>query len=113
MGVPNSVLGRYNGAPAHGIGVSPDGRTVWSTSRINSHVYVYSVYPGLKLLASIPVGTDPDWVTFTPDNRFAYVAYAITSNVTAIDMQSYEPVATITVGDMPKRNTVIALPDDR
>src|SRR5690606_24861398 len=33
LGEEGTVLGRYNGAPAHGIGVSPDGRTVWSTSR--------------------------------------------------------------------------------
>jgi YVTN family beta-propeller protein len=105
-----SSLGLYNGAPAHGIGVSPDGRTVWSTSRMNSMVYVYSVYPELKLLASIPVGTDPDWLTFTPDGRFAYVANAAENSVTAIDMHTYQPVATIPVGEGPKRNTVITLP---
>ena len=91
-------------------GVSPDGRTVWSTSRMNSHVYVYSAYPDLTLLASIKVGTDPDWITFTPDNRFAYVANAVSNNVTAIDMRTFEPVATIPVGEGPKRNTVITLP---
>ena len=107
---PNSALGRYNGAPAHGIGVSPDGRTVWSTSRMNSHVYVYSAYPDLELLAEVPVGTDPDWITFTPDGRLAYVANAVSNNVTAIDMRTFEPVATIPVGEAPKRNTVIRLP---
>jgi YVTN family beta-propeller protein len=110
LGEANSVLGRYNGAPAHGLGVSPDGRTVWSTSRMNSHVYVYSVYPELNLLASIKVGTDPDWITFTPDNRFAYVANAVTNDVTAIDMRTYQPVATIAVGEAPKRNAVMTLP---
>jgi len=105
-----SSLGLYNGAPAHGLGVSPDGRTVWSTSRMNSAVYVYSAYPELKLLASVPVGTDPDWVTFTPDGRFAYVANAHSNDVTAIDMHTYQPVATIPVGEGPKRNTVIQLP---
>jgi YVTN family beta-propeller protein len=113
LGEANSALGRYNGAPAHGLGVSPDGRTVWSTSRMNSHVYVYSAYPALELLASIPVGTDPDWVTFTPDNRFAYVANAVSNNVTAIDMRTYQPVATIPVGEGPKRNTVIQLSGNR
>jgi YVTN family beta-propeller protein len=105
-----SSLGRYNGAPSHGIGVSPDGRSVWATSRMNSKVYVYSAYPGLELLATVPVGTDPDWITFTPDGRFAYVANAATNNVTAIDMHTYQPVATIPVGEGPKRNTVVTLP---
>lgn len=104
-----SSLGLYNGAPAHGLGVSPDGSTIWSTSRMNSMVYVYSPYPELKLLASVPVGTDPDWITFTPDGRFAYVANAASNNVTAIDMHTYQPVATIPVGEGPKRNTVMTL----
>jgi YVTN family beta-propeller protein len=104
--------GTYNGAPAHGIGISPDGGTVWSTSRMNSAVYVYSVYPDLELLASIQVGTDPDWVTFTPDNRLAYVANAISNDVSVVDMATYEEIARIPVGESPKRNTVIVLPGE-
>jgi YVTN family beta-propeller protein len=77
---------------------------------MNSAVYVYSVYPELRLVASVPVGTDPDWVTFTPDGRFAYVANAVANSVTAVDMRTYQPVATIPVGEGPKRNTVIQLP---
>jgi YVTN family beta-propeller protein len=99
----------YNGAPAHGIGVAPDGRTLWSTSRMNSHVYVYSL-PDLELLAGIPTGTDPDWVTFTPDSRFAYVANAVSNTVSVIDMQKLQPVTQIPVGEAPKRNGVIRLP---
>jgi YVTN family beta-propeller protein len=102
--------GTYNGAPAHGIGVSPDGETVWSTSRMNSHVYVYSPYPALELVASIPVGTDPDWVTFTPDGTRAFVANAISNDVSVIDMETYQEVGRIPVGEAPKRNTVITLP---
>ena len=99
----------YNGAPAHGIGVAPDGLTVWSTSRMNSHVYVYSI-PELELRASIPVGTDPDWVTFTPDSTFAYVANAVSNTVSVIDMATLKEVAQIPVGESPKRNATINLP---
>jgi YVTN family beta-propeller protein len=102
--------GTYNGAPAHGIGVAPDGSTVWSTSRMNSHVYVYAAFPDLELLAGVPVGTDPDWITFTPDGRFAYVANAVSNNVSAIDVRTHEVVATIPVGEGPKRNTVVDVP---
>jgi YVTN family beta-propeller protein len=111
LGDASAVLGRYNGAPSHGIGVSPDGRTVWATSRMNSHVYVYSAYPELLLLASVAVGTDPDWVTFTPDGKLAYVANAVSNSVTAIDAGSFEVVATIPVGEAPKRNTWIRFPE--
>jgi YVTN family beta-propeller protein len=103
--------GTYNGAPSHGIGVSPDGRTIWATSRMNSYVYVYSL-PELELLASVPVGTDPDWVTFTPDSTMAYVANAVSNDVSAIDMKTYEEVARIPVGQSPKRNAVIVLPSE-
>jgi YVTN family beta-propeller protein len=101
--------GTYNGAPAHGIGVAPNGATVWSTSRMNSHVYVYSL-PELELVASIPTGLDPDWVAFTPDSRFAYVANAVSNTVSVIDMSSYEEITQIPVGESPKRNGIIRLP---
>jgi len=100
----------YNGAPAHGIGVAPDGNTVWSTSRMNSYVYVYSL-PDLDLLAGIPTGTDPDWITFTPDSRLAYVANAVSNTVSVIDMQTLQEVTQIPVGESPKRNGIIRLPD--
>jgi YVTN family beta-propeller protein len=101
--------GTYNGAPAHGIGVAPDGRTVWSTSRMNNFVYVYSI-PELELVASVPTGHDPDWIAFTPDGRFAYVANAMSNTVSVIDMQRYEEVTQIPVGESPKRNGIIRLP---
>lgn len=98
----------YNGAPAHGIGVAPDGQTLWSTSRMNSHIYVYSL-PELELLAGVPTGTDPDWVTFTPDSRLAYVANAVSNTVSVIDMASFEEITQIPVGEAPKRNGILRL----
>lgn len=99
----------YNGAPAHGIGVSPDGKTVWSTSRMNSYVYVYSL-PDLTLKGGIPTGTDPDWITFTPDSKFAYVANAVSNTVSVIDTETLREVTQIPVGEAPKRNGIIRLP---
>ena len=37
------------GSPSHGMGIAPDGKTLWVNSKINSHVYAYSL-PDLKLL---------------------------------------------------------------
>jgi YVTN family beta-propeller protein len=98
----------YNGAPAHGIGVAPNGETVWSTSRMNSHVYVYSL-PDLELLAGIPTGTDPDWIAFTPDSKRAYVANAVSNTVSVIDVETLQEVTQIPVGESPKRNGIIRL----
>jgi YVTN family beta-propeller protein len=98
----------YNGAPAHGIGVAPDGKTLWSTSRMNSHVYVYSL-PDLKLLGGVRTGTDPDWITFTPDSKLAYVANAVSNTVSVIDMETLREVTQIPVGNGPKRNGILRL----
>ena len=56
------------GAPAHGLGVSPDGKTLWSTSKVYSHAYVFSL-PDLKPIGTVFVGQHPEWVTFTPGQQ--------------------------------------------
>ncbi len=101
--------GPLNAAPAHGIGASPDGKMLWVCSRLNSHVYGYSL-PDLKLIADVPAGKDPDWLTFTPDSKMVYVANAGANFVSAIDVASKKEVARIPVGKEPKRNIAAVLP---
>jgi YVTN family beta-propeller protein len=100
--------GPLNAAPAHGIGVMPDGKSLWVCSRLNSHVYVYSI-PELKLIADIEVGHDPDWITFSPDSKTAYVASAGSDSVSVVDAASKKQVAKIPVGKVPKRNSTVVL----
>ena len=97
------------GAPAHGILVSPDGKTLWSTSKFNSHVYVYSM-PDLKYLGAVRVGKVPDWLTFTPDSKKLYVANAHDNYVSVIDVAARKEIAKIKVGQVPKRNITATLP---
>ncbi|MBI3261678.1 MAG: beta-propeller fold lactonase family protein [Acidobacteria bacterium] len=97
------------GAPAHGILISPDGKTLWSTSKFNSHVYVYSV-PDLKYLGSVRVGKVPDWLTFTPDSKKLYVANAHDNVVSVIDVAGRKEITRIKVGQVPKRNITAILP---
>lgn len=97
------------GAPAHGILVSPDGKTLWSTSKFNSHVYAYSL-PDLKYLGAVRVGTVPDWMTFTPDSKKLYVANAHDNYVSVVDVAARKEIAKIKVGQVPKRNTTAILP---
>jgi len=101
--------GPFNQAPSHGIGVAPDGKTLWVTSRMNKHVYAYSL-PDLKLLGGVEVGDDPDWVTFTPDSKTVYVANAISNNVSAIDVATRKEIARIPVGQAPKRVITVVIP---
>jgi YVTN family beta-propeller protein len=97
------------GSPSHGIGVAPDGKTLWVCSKINSTVYAYSL-PDLKLLGGVPVGHHPDWLTFTPDSKTLYVANAGSNSVSAVDIDSRKEVARIPVGQVPKRNITAVLP---
>jgi YVTN family beta-propeller protein len=90
------------GAPAHGLGVSPDGKTLWSTSKVYSHAYVLSL-PDLAPLGTVFVGQHPEWVTFTPDSKFAYIGAAGDNMTFAVDVQTRKEVARIPVGQVPKR----------
>jgi DNA-binding beta-propeller fold protein YncE len=105
-------------APSHGIGVSPDRKTLWVTSIPNNAVYVYSLadlslighvdLPDLKLAGHKPLSAVANWITFTPDSKLAYVSNAALRSVSAIDMQAMKVVAVVPVGEVPKRiNTMV------
>ena len=96
--------------PSHGMAVTSDGRTLVVDSRLNSALYAYSL-PDLKLLGGADLnGKGAAWVTLTPDGRTAYVANAVTNDVSVVDITSLKEVARIPVGFVPKRNTTGILP---
>jgi YVTN family beta-propeller protein len=105
---PEQAEGPFNNAPAHGIGVAPDGQTLWVCSRLNSVVYAYAL-PDLEYLGGVAVGSHPDWITFTPDSRYAYVANAYSDDVSVIDIAARTEAARIPVGSAPKRNITVEL----
>jgi YVTN family beta-propeller protein len=105
-------------APSHGIGVSPDGKTLWVTSIPNNAAFAYSLddlellgqvaLPVLNLPGHGPIGAVPNWVTFTPDGKTLYISNAGMKSVSAIDTQAKKLIATIPVGEVPKRiNTMV------
>jgi YVTN family beta-propeller protein len=97
------------GSPSHGIGIAPDGKTLWVDSKMNSHVYAYSM-PDLKLLGGVKVGDHPDWLTFTPDSTRVYVANAGSNSVSVVDIATRKELTRVRVGQVPKRNTTAVLP---
>ena len=105
-------------APSHGLGVTPDNKTLWVTSIPNNAVFAYSLtdlkllgevpLPALKLPGRGPIASVPNWVTFTPDSKTIYVSNAAIRSVTAIDTASMKVKAVIPVGEVPKRiNTLV------
>ena len=96
--------------PSHGMAVTADGKTLVVCSRLNNYLYSYSL-PDLKVTGSAELGgKGAAWVTLTPDGKTAYVANAVTNDVSAIDVKSMKEVARIPVSYVPKRNTTGLLP---
>jgi YVTN family beta-propeller protein len=106
------------GTPSHGIGVAPDGKSLWVNSTFANAVFKYSL-PDLKLvgyaalpevhpLGHCPTGSVPEWITFTPDSKTVYISNSGAGSVSAIDTSSLKEIAVIPVGEVPKRiNTLV------
>ena len=103
------VTAGLQGAPAHGLIVTPDGKTLGVLSKMNTRIYFYSL-PDLKLLGNSKVGHHPDWVTGTPDGKRFYVANAGSNSVSVIDVATRKELMQIPVGQVPKRNITAVLP---
>jgi len=103
------VTDTLQGSPAHGLAVTPDGKTLCVLSKMNSRIYQYSI-PDLKLSGDTKVGHHPDWVTLTPDGKRAYVANAGSNSVSVVDLATRKELTQIKVGQVPKRNVTAVLP---
>jgi YVTN family beta-propeller protein len=96
--------------PSHGIAVTSDGKTLVVNSRLNNALYTYSL-PDLKVTGTVFLGgKGAAWLTLTPDGKTAYVANAVTNDVSVVDIKALKEVALIPVGFVPKRNTTGMLP---
>jgi YVTN family beta-propeller protein len=96
------------GSPSHGILIAPDGKTLWATSKWYHFVAAYSM-PDLKPLGIVSVGHHPDWLTFSPDSAYLYVACAGSNSVSVVDVNARKEVVKIPVGQVPKRNITAVL----
>jgi YVTN family beta-propeller protein len=103
------VTDGLQGSPAHGLIVTPDGKTLGVLSKMNTRIYFYSL-PDLKMLGESKVGHHPDWVTGTPDGKRFYVANAGSNSVSVIDVATRKELMQIPVGQVPKRNITVVLP---
>lgn len=92
------------GAPAHGLVMTKDGKTLWSTSKYYDYVAAYSM-PDYKLIKVLPVGSHPEWLTIPPDGKNMYVGCAGTDTTDVVDVKTMAVIARIPVGAVPKRNT--------
>ena len=92
------------GAPAHGLIITKDGKTLWSTSKYYDYVAAFSL-PDYKLVKILEVGSHPEWLTIPPDGKDMYVGCAGTDSTDVIDTKTMKVIGRIPVGSVPKRNT--------
>jgi YVTN family beta-propeller protein len=90
------------GAPAHGLAVTPDNKMLLATSKWYGAMYAYSI-PDYKLIKAVVVGSHPEWITLTPDGSKAYMGVAGEDQTVAVDLKTMQVVARIPVGFVPKR----------
>ena len=113
-----AIEGRL-GTPSHGIGVAPDGKSLWVNGTLANATFKYSL-PDLKLIGYVklpevhgsrgrPTGAVPEWVTFTPDSKFVYISNSAARSISVIDTQGLKQVAEVPVGEVPKRLNTLSL----
>jgi len=107
------------GTPSHGIGVTPDGKSLWVNSTFDNAVFKYSL-PELTLIGYVslpevhslgrpPTSSVPEWITFTPDSRVVYISNSGARSVSAVDANALKIIAVIPVGEVPKRIKTLVL----
>ena len=82
---------------------------LWLCSKVNSYVYAYSL-PALEFVGGVHVGSHPDWLTFSPDSKFVYVANAGSNSTSVVDTEALRQVVQIPVGQVPKRVITAVVP---
>lgn len=97
------------GVFSHGMGVTPDNKTLWVNSTLADAVFAYSL-PDLKLLGHVLTGIYPIWITFSPDGKTVYDSNQAENTVSVIDAKSLKEVTRIPVGQGPERNATLVLP---
>ena len=92
----------------HGIRITADGRYLIANGSMTDLAGIYSL-PNLRLVATVPVGRDPNWVTLSPDGRRVFISNRGSDDVSVIDLASRKEVARVKVGRYPQRMTAVAL----
>jgi YVTN family beta-propeller protein len=95
---------------SHGLGIRPDQKEIWECDVEHFDVHVYDITGDKpKQIATIPIGSQVYWLTFTPDGKICYVSARGKGEVAAVDTETKKIIARIPVGKEPKRLVVVTL----
>ena len=92
----------------HGLRITPDGKFLIANGSLFDIATVWAI-PSMKLVASIPVGHDPNWIVLSPDAKRAFVSNRRSDDVSVIDLTSYKEIARIKVGKWPQRMASVSV----
>ncbi|HUP21803.1 MAG TPA: beta-propeller fold lactonase family protein [Thermoanaerobaculia bacterium] len=93
----------------HGIALTRDESLLLVNASVYGYLAVYS-HPALELLATIPVGTDPNSIASSGDGRYAYVSNRRSDDLSVIDIAARKEIKRIPLGEKPQRMVVIDVP---
>jgi YVTN family beta-propeller protein len=95
----------------HGLELTPDNRELWVTSFIGNGLMVFDITGSQPVyVTTVDVGDAPNWLTFSPDGRFAYSANAGSNSISIVDVAARKAVAEVKVGAVPKRLLEVWVP---
>ncbi|MFI4975251.1 MAG: YncE family protein [Caulobacterales bacterium] len=94
----------------HGLAFTPDHHKLLAAGSIAGYVAVYSV-PDYRLVGTVKVGDDPNWIAVRSDSRIAFVSNRGSGTLSVIDIDTLKELKQIPVGKMPQRLSVIDVPN--
>jgi len=93
----------------HGLALRPDQQEIWSICA--EHLSIHNAndlsYPETHHMTLEGKGY---WITFSLDNRYAFIALASQNRVAVIDTVKKQLVQYLSAGNTPKRNIVVEMP---
>lgn len=82
------------------LAITQDGKRLFVACEASNSLIVVST-ESEKILAEVPIGSQPHFACLSPDESVVYVSNRASDNVSVIDMNTYRVLSTITVGDEP------------
>jgi YVTN family beta-propeller protein len=97
---------------SHGLGIRPDQKELWECDVNHHEVHVYDITGDKsRQIATIPIGSEVYWLTFSPDGATCYVAARGANAVAVVDTAAKKITARVPAGKEPKRLLVVTLSD--
>jgi YVTN family beta-propeller protein len=93
----------------HGLELTPDQKLLFAAGSAGGYVCVYRV-PDLQLLATIPVGKEPNWIVFNQAGTYAYVSNRKSNTLSVISVSALKEIKQIAVGNYPQRLRTAVIP---